>query len=67
MPTDRLFLLCTIVLVASLLLGGGTRTGFLSDAVIQLLAIPLLLIAVRRLAALPSLKGGGGLSRCVWR
>ena len=58
MPTDRLFLLCTIVLVASLVLGGGTRTGFLSDAVIQLLAIPLLLIAVRRLAALPSLKGG---------
>ena len=58
MSTDRLFLLCTIVLVASLLLGGGTRTGFLSDAVIQLLAIPLLLIAARRLAALPSLKGG---------
>jgi O-antigen ligase len=38
-------------------MGGGTRTGFLSDAVIQLLAIPLLLMALSRIAALPSLKG----------
>ena len=58
MPTDRLFLLCTILLAACLVLGGGTRTGFLSDAAIQLLAIPLLLIAAWRLAGVPSLKGG---------
>jgi O-antigen ligase len=57
MLSDRLFLLCTFVMVSCLVLGGGTRPGFLSDAVIQLLAIPLLLIALRRLAGLPSLKG----------
>src|SRR5262245_53926758 len=57
MATDRLFLHFTILVVACLVLGGGTRTGFLSDVVIQLLAIPLLLIALRRVAGLPSLKG----------
>jgi O-antigen ligase len=57
MQTDRLFLLCTIVLVACLFLGGGARPGFLSDVVIQLLAIPLLLMAVSRIAGLPSRKG----------
>jgi O-antigen ligase len=57
MQTDRLFLLCTIVLVACLILGGGTRPGFLSDVVIQLLAIPLLLMAASRIAGLPSRKG----------
>jgi O-antigen ligase len=57
MRTERLFLLCAIVLVASLLLGGGTRPGFLSDVVVQLLAVPLLLIAAGRIASLPSLKG----------
>src|SRR5687768_3410806 len=57
MPTDRLFLLCTILLAACLFLGGGTRAGFLSDAAVQLLAIPLLLVALRRVAGLPSLKG----------
>lgn len=40
---------CGIVLVASLVLGGGTRSGFLSDALLQLLATPLLLISVWRL------------------
>jgi O-antigen ligase len=57
MPTERLFLLCTVLVVACLVLGGGTRTGLLSDAVIQLLAIPLILIAVGRIAGLPSRKG----------
>jgi O-antigen ligase len=57
MPTDRLFLVCAVVLVACLLLGGGTRAGFLSDTVIQLAAIPLLLIALQRLAGLPTVKG----------
>ena len=40
-------------LVTALLLGGGTRGGFLSDAILQLLAIPALLIAVSSLVALP--------------
>jgi len=61
MPTnrlffDRLFFACTAVMVFCLLLGGGTRPGFLSDAVIQLLAVPLLLMALHRLSGLPSVK-----------
>ena len=56
MPTDRLFFLCAAVMVSSLILGGGTRPGFLSDAIIQLLAIPLLLVALQRIAVLPSRK-----------
>ena len=39
---SRLFYLCAAVMVASLMLGGGTRGGFLADAILQLLAIPLL-------------------------
>ena len=58
MPTDhRLLVVCAAVMVSCLLLGGGTRPGFLSDVVIQLFAIPLLLMALLRLAELPSLKG----------
>jgi O-antigen ligase len=57
MPTARLFVVCTIVMVVCLLLGGGTRPGFLSDVVIQLLAVPLLLMALMRLASLPSRSG----------
>jgi len=60
MPTVRLFFAYTLVLVASLVLGGGTRAGFLSDVAIQLLAIPLLLIALLRLARLPSLHSARG-------
>ena len=41
-----LFYLCGLVLAGSLFLGGGTRAGFLSDAVLQFLAIPLLLFAL---------------------
>lgn len=40
--------LCAIVLVSSLVLGGGTRGGFLSDAILQILSIPLLLLACWR-------------------
>ena len=60
MPTVRLFFAHTAVLVFCLLLGGGTRAGFLSDVAIQLLAIPLLLMALLRLAKPPSLKGARG-------
>jgi O-antigen ligase len=41
--------LCAATLVCCLLLGGGTRAGFLSDAALQLLCIPLLLAALWRL------------------
>jgi O-antigen ligase len=44
--------LTAFTLAASLLLGGGTRSGFLSDALLQLFAIPLLLLAVSRLSDL---------------
>ncbi len=42
----KLASLCGITLVASIVLGGGTRSGFLSDAILQLLAIPVLLLAI---------------------
>jgi hypothetical protein len=42
------FYLCALVLAGSLLLGGGTRAGFLSDAILQFLSIPLLLVALWR-------------------
>jgi O-antigen ligase len=54
MPTDRLFPACIALMVACLLLGGGTRAGFLSDAIIQLAAIPVLLMGLYRLPDLPS-------------
>jgi O-antigen ligase len=41
-----LFYCCAVVLAASLFLAGGTRSGFLSDTILQLVAIPLLLIAI---------------------
>jgi O-antigen ligase len=43
------FWLTAFTLLAALLLGGGTRGGFLSDALLQLLAIPLLLVSASRL------------------
>lgn len=47
------FGLCASTLIASLLLGGGTRGGFLSDAVLELLSIPALLAALSSLLVLP--------------
>lgn len=40
-------------LVSALLLGGGTHGGFLSDAILELLAIPALLVALTSLVTLP--------------
>jgi O-antigen ligase len=40
-------------MVASFLLGGGTRAGFLSDVVLELVAIPALLISLSSLLELP--------------
>jgi hypothetical protein len=39
-------ILCTAVMMAALFLGGGTRPGFLADAVLQMSAIPLLVYAI---------------------
>src|SRR4051812_19030109 len=41
-----LFYLCAVVIVASLLLGGGTRPGYITDAILQLLTVPLLLLSL---------------------
>jgi O-antigen ligase len=49
------FVLCASVLAACIVLGGGTRPGFLSDVVVQLAAIPLLAVSVWRIAALDDL------------
>jgi hypothetical protein len=40
---------CALVTVSSLVLGGGTRSGFLSDAILQLLSIPPLLVSLWQL------------------
>src|SRR5262245_6641118 len=40
---------CAAFLAACLTLGGGTSVGFLSDALLQLLAIPVLLVCLWRL------------------
>jgi O-antigen ligase len=43
------FCACALTMVGSLLLGGGTRGGYLSDAILELLAIPALLLVVSSL------------------
>jgi O-antigen ligase len=52
LPASGTFWLAAGMLSLSIVLGGGTRSGYLSDALLQLVAIPPLLIAVSRLAAL---------------
>jgi O-antigen ligase len=44
------------VTVLSLLLGGGTHSGFLGDVILQLAALPLLVAALWRMCSLPSVK-----------
>ena len=51
-PAGPMFWFAAAMLSFSLVLGGGTRSGFLSDALLQLIAIPPLLIAVFALAGL---------------
>jgi hypothetical protein len=48
-----LFLFTAFVLGAALFLGGGTRDGFLSDVILQLLALPLLLLVLWKLFQTP--------------
>src|SRR5215469_1353623 len=47
---------CGALLVACLALGGGTSAGFLSDVVLQLLAVPVLLVCLWRLWDVPPSK-----------
>jgi O-antigen ligase len=44
-----IFVLTSSVLIASILLGGGTHSGFLSDVLLQLAALPLLCVAIIKL------------------
>jgi O-antigen ligase len=54
---SNVFLLLSAgVLTCCLLLGGGTKAGFLSDVIVQLAAIPLLLAAIWRLSDLSSIR-----------
>jgi O-antigen ligase len=53
---DLLFYLCAFVIVANLILGGGARNGRLSDAILQLVSIPLLLVALWKLFEVPLTK-----------
>jgi O-antigen ligase len=46
-----LFCVSAFALLSSLLLGGGTRGGFLSDAILELCAIPPFLVALSSLLA----------------
>ena len=56
MRASYLFWLCGGVIVACLLFGGGARSGYLSDTLIQLIAIPLFLASLLRLLDLPASK-----------
>jgi O-antigen ligase len=47
------FYFCAFGLVSSLLLGGGTRGGFLSDAILQFLSVPVLMAALWRVMDAP--------------
>ena len=58
-----LFYLCAAVMIASFVLGGGTRPGFLSDAILQLLALPLLLLALWSMFEIPLTKQ---MRRVLW-
>lgn len=52
LPARATFWLAAGMLSLSVLLGGATRSGYLSDALLQLASIPPLLFAASRLAAL---------------
>jgi O-antigen ligase len=54
--------LCALVTVGSLVLGGGTRSGFLSDAILQLLSIPPLLTSLWQLLGARASKGSANSS-----
>lgn len=47
------FCSCALAVAFSLVLGGGTRGGFLSDAILELIAVPTLLVSLWSLIELP--------------
>lgn len=60
------FYLAAAGLLSCLLLGGGTHSGFLSDAVLQLLTIPVLLAALWRISGAPRRRElGWALAACA--
>jgi O-antigen ligase len=50
---STLFYLCALDVASCLLLGGGTRSGFLSDAILQILSLPVLIAGLWRAARAP--------------
>ncbi len=50
---SHFFSLCAFTIISSLLLGGGTRGGFLSDTILELLAIPAFLVSLSLLVTSP--------------
>jgi O-antigen ligase len=54
MMPSLLFGLCAFTMVCAVVLGGGAQRGYLSDAILQFLAVPLLLVALWRLLDLRS-------------
>ncbi len=64
LATQTAILACTgLVLIASIILGGGTRPGFMGDVILQLLAIPPLLLAINAVVPAARLaKGAAGSS-----
>ncbi len=58
-PIRPFFVAVLAYTVACLIFGGGSREGFVADAALQGLAVPLLLIASWRLIDVPSADGGG--------
>ncbi len=57
-----IFGLCAFAMTFSILLGGATRSGYLSDAVLQVLSLPLLLVSLWRIVDLQS----GALGKFRW-
>lgn len=57
-PITPFFAAVTVYFLFCLVLGGGTRAGFFSDVVLQVLAVPMLLWAGWRLIELPLEAGG---------
>src|SRR5271167_1046940 len=49
-----LFGLCAFTVTCSVVLGGGTRPGFLSDGILQFASLPLLLVSLWRLVGMRS-------------
>jgi O-antigen ligase len=52
------FYVCALTVVCALLLGGGTRGGFLSDALLELIAVPAFLISLWSLIDSPVWRNG---------